>query len=562
MSRKTERIGFNKKISRREALSTAGKIAISVVVAGGVAGVGGYLAGSAAVPPARTITETKIVTAAAATVTQTITQTVTAPTTPKRDFSGVTLVVSTLSGPYVANTHYWVRKSWQQETGGKIEVIEIPWGEFLPKIIVPLSSGQYPYDIITVGPYFHMPEIIDHIVPLDDYVKNDPDLRWDDFLTGVQEMCMWGDHIVALPMDGDSQILYFRKDLLMNEDYRRDFKKKYGYEMPDPVRGPLTWKELIDLCEFFNRWDWNNDGKPEIGFPTAEFGRYGFNTLVTAAAFFKSPYQKAYFFDPDTMEPLIDNPGWVKALAILKELYERGSDPSVLKEGFAPREVMVGGGGFATIDYGDIGQIELGPESMVKGKLGYTIIPGAEEVYDWVQGKWIKVKGVHPIPEPKEYDLNFAPHHAFGGWVCAITKGCAQKGEKYVLAAYDYIRTIASPEWSLKLVTDYTTKTGANPFRKSHFNWSEWKKFGYEDPNYIKAQIETMNHPNKVVDLRIPGVTEYLDRLAYWMFMSISADVDPEEAMKNAASEWREITNKRGKDIQLKYYRRSLGLST
>jgi len=68
-----------RKISRREALSTAGKVAVGVVAAGVVAGATGYYAGSSAAPAATTVTETKTVTAAAATVTvpTTFTQTVT-----------------------------------------------------------------------------------------------------------------------------------------------------------------------------------------------------------------------------------------------------------------------------------------------------------------------------------------------------------------------------------------------------------------------------------------------------------------------------------------------------
>ena len=61
-----------RKISRRAALSTGGKIAITAVVAGVVAGVGGYLAGSAAAP---TVTKT------VAGGTQTVTVTSTAKTT-------------------------------------------------------------------------------------------------------------------------------------------------------------------------------------------------------------------------------------------------------------------------------------------------------------------------------------------------------------------------------------------------------------------------------------------------------------------------------------------------
>ena len=61
-----------KKLTRREALSTAGKVAVGAIVAGVIAGVGGYYAGSAT---AKAATVTKTVTAGAKTVTQTVTKT-------------------------------------------------------------------------------------------------------------------------------------------------------------------------------------------------------------------------------------------------------------------------------------------------------------------------------------------------------------------------------------------------------------------------------------------------------------------------------------------------------
>jgi multiple sugar transport system substrate-binding protein len=69
---------INKRLNRREALSTAGKIAITAVVVGVVAGVGGYLAGSVTAPPAAPQTVTTTVR-----VTQTVPTTITvgAPTT-------------------------------------------------------------------------------------------------------------------------------------------------------------------------------------------------------------------------------------------------------------------------------------------------------------------------------------------------------------------------------------------------------------------------------------------------------------------------------------------------
>ncbi|MEM2294256.1 MAG: substrate-binding domain-containing protein [Nitrososphaerota archaeon] len=69
---------LRKKFSRRNAISTAGKVAISAIVAGVVAGVGGYYAGSAVAAPT-TITKTETVTAAATTLEKTVTTTVSVP---------------------------------------------------------------------------------------------------------------------------------------------------------------------------------------------------------------------------------------------------------------------------------------------------------------------------------------------------------------------------------------------------------------------------------------------------------------------------------------------------
>ena len=74
---KLEESFFKKRYTRRQALGTAGKVAIGVVVAGIVGSVGGYLVGSTQAP-ARTIRETVTSTA---TVTRTVTVTGTAPVT-------------------------------------------------------------------------------------------------------------------------------------------------------------------------------------------------------------------------------------------------------------------------------------------------------------------------------------------------------------------------------------------------------------------------------------------------------------------------------------------------
>ena len=65
------------KVSRRKALSTAGKVAVGVVGAGVVAGVAGYFVGSGAAPPS-VVTRTVTVGGGTVTVPSTVTRTVTA----------------------------------------------------------------------------------------------------------------------------------------------------------------------------------------------------------------------------------------------------------------------------------------------------------------------------------------------------------------------------------------------------------------------------------------------------------------------------------------------------
>ena len=111
---------MNKRITRRDAITTAGKIAITAVVAGVVAGIGGYFAGGGGAP-AKTVTETVTKTAppktvtktvektigAAKTVTETVEKTVTktvtvtaAPPAPKVKKVDVAFWVGNLASPY------------------------------------------------------------------------------------------------------------------------------------------------------------------------------------------------------------------------------------------------------------------------------------------------------------------------------------------------------------------------------------------------------------------------------------------------------------------------------
>lgn len=276
---------LNKKISRRKALSTAAKVATGVVVAGVVAGVGGYLVGSAAAP-ARTVTETKtevrtVTEARPTTVTVTVTASptvttvttppptttvVTTPTTPvtttpvvwsyreaARPYKGTTVRVVTENTPPAAALKEEIAPKFEEETGIHVEWEAVSWGDMYAKEITDLEAGTGVYDAIYVEQdiiYTYMGR--GFLTDLTDFgLKNpqlvDPNFDPDDFTA-------FGDafkdpvtgHFYAYPYEA----------FLKTYWYREDYYEELG------VKPAETWDEFIELSKKF--YEWGKDRTPRV----------------------------------------------------------------------------------------------------------------------------------------------------------------------------------------------------------------------------------------------------------------------------------------------------------
>ena len=113
--------------------------------------------------------------------------------------------------------------------------------------------------------------------------------------------------------DADAQALYYRKDVFANPDNQAKFKAKYGYDLPAP---PTTMQQMHDIADFFTGWDWNGDGSNDWGLALhAKVNAQGFfHFLTLAAPYICSPDNKYFYFHPETMKPLINSPGHLRAL--------------------------------------------------------------------------------------------------------------------------------------------------------------------------------------------------------------------------------------------------------
>ncbi|MCK4804257.1 MAG: extracellular solute-binding protein, partial [Spirochaetes bacterium] len=179
--------------------------------------------------------------------------------------------------------------------------------------------------------------------------------------------------------------------------------------------------------------------------------------------------------------------------------------------------------------------------SIVEGKLGYALPPGSKEYWDWRSNKWVKTDKV-----------NRAPVHCFNGWSWYITSTT-----KYPDLAWSFIDFMLSPEISSLDVA--SPDSGFQPWRLSHSqNLQSWVDNGWDlqdAKDYIQNTLDVTDHPNSVIDARIPGASNYFEAI-YEPYMTtiLSGESTAQEALDQVAKEWDALTERLGRDSQVDFY--------
>lgn len=455
---------------------------------------------------------------------------------------GVNLVVATQTGPQIASPMENLWKDWSAKTGGTVEVQTFPFGDLFEKIRAGYVSGASPFDIIVYASDW-AGDIMGAGYVLEVPQANQDAMGYQYLIPTYRDRILsWGGKVYGTPYDGDAHNTYLRKDLLTDPTYMAEFKAKYGYDLPVPIK---TWDQYHDIAEFFNGKE--IDGNTIYGAGTA-FKRKAqsyWTYLGIAAPYAKAPNDPAYFFDPETMEPRINNPGFVKALDFYSSLVAVGPPDVVNWDVGNIRSEFPAGKLALAIDWGDVGPLSADPNSSVVTK-GWSAQahPGVDEYYDSQTKAWVK-------------QYNQAPFLAFGGWV-----GGVSATTKNPECAFDFLSFMGSQNMSAKLVT--TAGSGVNPHFYSDMNdLAPWVAAGMSEEQateYLTAVRDTINSPNAVVDLRITGAAEYFDALDTQLARAVAGETSSQEALDEVAKQWNAITDRLGRDQQIKLYRQMLGL--
>lgn len=454
------------------------------------------------------------------------------------DFSGVTLTAGTQTGPYIASALTMAAETWSEQTCGIVQVVEFPWSELYPKIVTTLVAGEDDFDLITFAPAWS-PDFTAFLTEMPAAMREGE--TWEDIAPIYRENLMvWNGQVLSQTMDGDVHTYTYRIDLFEDPEEQAAFEAEYGY----PLAIPQTWTQYLDIAEFFQRPDDSLWGTAEA---FKRGGQQFWFFFSHAAAYTNHPdHPGSMFFDPETMDAQINNPGWVRGL----EEYIRASElapPNALNFTFGEVNAAFAGGQVAqSIGWGDTGVIGADPEqSVVAGNVGSAILPGATEIWNYETGEWDTFD-----------EIVYSPFMAFGGWQAAVPQA-SQDQE----AAWHFISVLSSPEVSGQAAV--TGGTGVNPYRASHTeNLDLWSDIfsEREAQEYLGAQAESLEAENVALDMRLPGYFSYTEILEIELSKALAGQVTPQEALDAVAAGWDELTDEFGRDTQLAAYRASMGL--
>ncbi|HEV2035326.1 MAG TPA: extracellular solute-binding protein [Candidatus Dormibacteraeota bacterium] len=469
--------------------------------------------------------------------------------TSNKQFSGTTIRVVTFTGPQIAEPLQRRAPDFEKLTGAKVQIITVPFSDLYQKLLTDFATKTNSYDATVFDPQWmgdYVPS--NYLEDLTDRVQKDSALQWNDIASFFRDFsATFKGKVYTVPLDGDFQMVYYRKDLLQK----------------DGLQPPVTWDDYISIAKHFQGKDLNGDGKPDYGSCLAmkRSAQSYWAWISIAAAYLQSQGTKqGAFFNTDNMQPLMNNPAAAAALDVYKQLSRIGPPDQLNNDVGDSRGLFVTGRCALSLDWGDIGPLAVDPaQSKVQDKVGAVILPGSKRVLDRTTGQLADCNAT--LCPYATNGVNHAPFAAFGGWSGAINAAAPAKTKD---AAFAFLSYMSQPAQSSLDVT--IGKTGFNPYRTSHFtNMGPWLASGMSEQaakDYLGAIQSSLQSPNMVLDLRIPQTAFYQQTaLDTALAQYLAGEISQSQTMAQITDQWNKKTDEIGRAGQLAAYRSSLSIT-
>jgi multiple sugar transport system substrate-binding protein len=482
----------------------------------------------------------------------------------KKPYEGATISVTVnAGGPKggIAGPLYEFRPIWEELSGGKVNIIELPFAEHYTKMMLDLRNGTGDYDAFMVGAFWYGDIVpAGYGLPIDEMQASGRFPKWtyDDMPTSLRNLYTWEGVGYGVMNDADGQVLYYRRDALTNPEHQAAFKSEYGYDLPVP---PKTWQQVLDIAKYFNGKNWDDkDAEPDSGMvlhlKVGEQGHYHFQSL--SASFAITPgdtldqTHNVYWFDPTDMKPLINSPGHVKALEFLQELHKTGPSAQVGWSLGEAWDYFLRGKAVMVFSWGDVGGLcEETERSKIKGACASAMLPSSNEYWDMEKKEWVKTDNPQPVGNTTG-----------GSW-----QGVISAFSKNPEATYSFLSLMAIKPVSKMFAT--FGWDGVDPGYKFQMLQPEgeatiedYTAAGWDEQDvkeYLKAYYDNFNAKTFLPYLRIPGTFEYWDILDKNLSATMAGQMTAQQALDATAASWEQVTDRLGRDAQLKAYQAAIG---
>jgi multiple sugar transport system substrate-binding protein len=466
------------------------------------------------------------------------------------EFKGVELTFMGINNQNLHNVLFrGFLKAWENYTGAKITWIDLAQADYNPRLQQAIATGTVDFDVLEMGAPFEGDVCGKGLASeMPDWVKTQ--IEMDDYVTYLKApVGTWGGKTYRISIDGDAHNFNYRTDVFSDAALAEEWKKAGGQ---GDWAVPKTWQQVQAVTKFLKGKQVN--GQDVYGYLDAPkgWGGFGFYFLGSrATAYAKHPDDKAWLFDPDTMKPRVNNAAWVRAIQdVIDVLPSEPADQINADPNQTLFSQFLGGTGSMLAWWGDAGSNAKTNDSSVIGDIvGFSILPGSEDVYNSKTGQWDKLAS----------GPNFSPNCAYIGWGVYVMAR-VDSDEKKKKAAWSAAAHLGGKDLSLWCAA---YPSGFQPYRNSHFNIPEWVAAGYDEAfikSYLDSEQASYNHPNAAVEPRIPGIFQYYSVAEDELAKTFAGQNDAQTGADNIAAAWEKITDQIGRENQIKLYKASLGM--
>lgn len=383
-------------------------------------------------------------------------------------------------------------------------------------------------------------------------------LNWLDVLPGLREgVCSQRRQAVVIPLSCPVLVCYYREDLL----------QKAGLSPPE------TWDDYQKLLDTLGEW--------APGLTAVEPWGEAFRAtmfLARAVSYAKHPGHFSLFFDIETGEPLIDSPGFVRALERAKlAIVKMPGDVLKASPEDCRRELLAGRAALAIafetgpanppLRFGpavsgatdvkrtadpnsDVPEAKRELVRPAEVSIGFCRLPGSRDTYNLSRREW------EPIADGGVNQVTLA---GFAGLAAGVS---ARSSQVQAEAAWNLLAALTQGN----LAVPFPPGT-QGPCRESEAaNAAAWVGTGLqgtESQRYLSVVAKSLRDKRVVAELPVPGHTEFRRALASAVTAALASQAESQPALAAAAQEWRLLIKDLDKTATISIsdtYRASLGI--